>query len=68
MSDEKALKNFFRAHLKPATNRDRKLEAEFRKAAESGFDTLLEMSMPPPKPKRRRIHRRRKPRAKARKG
>lgn len=66
--DEKALKNFFRAHLNPATNRDRKLEAQSRKAIESGFEALLEMALPTPKRKRRRIHRRRKSRAKTRKG
>jgi hypothetical protein len=68
MNNEKALNNFFRAHLSPATNRDRKLEAEMSKAAASAFETLLERSLLSPKLKRRRIHRRRKSRAKARNG
>jgi hypothetical protein len=48
---------FFRTHLDPATNREREDNYRLGKTAESALDALM------PKKKRRRIHRRRKSKA-----
>ena len=60
MTDEEkdfSVTKFFRAQLNPATNREREEQYRLGKTAESALDGLM------PKKKRRRIHRRRKSKA-----